>query len=169
MNCYVLVQENLEAFHLLRCVSLISGILQGVAKIFKKYMEINHFLLLSCSLKRWLLVEWFFNYSTHRPGIVLLSTLVVLFQGNVLRWGQIFLEEIFLWGNFHRGKFSSKQLFVFFPRSQLSQNQTRHKCHEKKKKKEKKKMHFYLHSPFTVTLQKIYFKLNVCNVMQLFK
>ena len=52
MNCYVLVQENLEAFHLLRCVSLISGILQGVAKIFKKYMEVNHFLLLSCSLKR---------------------------------------------------------------------------------------------------------------------
>ena len=166
MNCYVLVQENLEVFHLLRCVSLISGILQSVAKMFKKYMEVNHFLLLSCSLKRWLLVEWFFNYSTHRPGIVLLSTLVVLFQGNVLRWGQIFLEEIFLWGNFHWGKFSSKQLFVFFPRSQLSWNQTRHKCHEKKKKK---KMHFYLHSPFTVKLQKIYFKLNVCNVMQLFK
>ena len=90
---------NKIQWHLLRCVSLISGIFQRAAKIFKKYMEVNHFLLQSCSLKRSHLVEWFFNYSTHRPCIVPLSSLVVLFRGNLLRWGQLSCGVIFVGGN----------------------------------------------------------------------
>ena len=42
------------------------------------------------------MVEWFFNYSTRRQAIVFLSSLVVLFEGNVLEWGQLFSGEI-LW------------------------------------------------------------------------
>ena len=54
-NYCVLPQENLEEFSE-RC-SLISGVLQDLAKTFKKYMEVNYFLLLSCSLEKQLLVE----------------------------------------------------------------------------------------------------------------
>ena len=59
-------------------------------------MEVNYFLLLSCSLEKQLLVEWFFNYSTRRQCIVFLSSLVVLFERNLLEWGQLFSGEI-LW------------------------------------------------------------------------
>ena len=59
------------------------------------------------------MVEWFFNYSTRRQCIVFLSSLVVLFQGNLLEWGQLFFGKILWWGdyfqagNFPRGKLSS--------------------------------------------------------------
>ena len=43
----VLAKENQETFSE-KC-SLISGLLQGLVKICKKYMEVNLFLLLSCS------------------------------------------------------------------------------------------------------------------------
>ena len=46
----ILASENQEAFSE-RC-SLISGVLQSLVKICKKYMEVNHFLLLSCSLEK---------------------------------------------------------------------------------------------------------------------
>ena len=42
--------ENPEAFTD-RC-SLISDVLQGVDKVFEKYMKVNEFLFLSCSLKK---------------------------------------------------------------------------------------------------------------------
>ena len=45
-----LAQENQESFSE-RC-SLITGILQGFVKSCKKYTEVNHFLLLSCSLEK---------------------------------------------------------------------------------------------------------------------
>ena len=38
--------------------SLVSGVLQGLAKICKRYMEVNHFLLLICSFEKQHLVEW---------------------------------------------------------------------------------------------------------------
>ena len=43
----VLAEENQDTFSE-KC-SLISGILQGLVKICKKYMEVNLFLFLSCS------------------------------------------------------------------------------------------------------------------------
>ena len=46
----VLAKENQEAFS--ERFSLKSGVLQGLVKICKKYMEVNHFLLLSCSLEK---------------------------------------------------------------------------------------------------------------------
>ena len=46
----VLAWENQVAFGE-RC-SCISGALQGLVKICKKYMEVNHFLFLSCSLEK---------------------------------------------------------------------------------------------------------------------
>ena len=46
----ILAQENQEAFSE-RC-SLISGVMQGLVKICKKYMEVNHFLLLFYSLEK---------------------------------------------------------------------------------------------------------------------
>ena len=46
----VLVQENLEAFS--ESCSLVSRVLQGLVKICKKYMEVNHFLLLPCSFEK---------------------------------------------------------------------------------------------------------------------
>ena len=45
----VLAEENEEAFSG-RC-SLISGVLQGLVKICKKYMEVNLFLLISCNTR----------------------------------------------------------------------------------------------------------------------
>ena len=45
----VLVKENQEAFS--ERYSLVSGVLEGLVKICKKYMELNPFLLLSCSLE----------------------------------------------------------------------------------------------------------------------
>ena len=47
---WVLLYENQESFGE-RC-SLISGILQGLVKTCKKYIEVNQFLLLSCSLEK---------------------------------------------------------------------------------------------------------------------
>ena len=46
----VLAYENQEAFSQ-RC-SITSGALQGLVKICKKFMEVKHFLLLSCSLEK---------------------------------------------------------------------------------------------------------------------
>ena len=69
-------------------------------------MKLNHFLFLSCSLEKLLLVEWFFNYSTRSPCIVLLSLLVVLFWGNLLECEQLFFGEILWWGG-GREQFSS--------------------------------------------------------------
>ena len=115
----VLARENLEAFSE-RC-SRISGVLQGLVKICKKYMEVNHFLLLSCSLEKWLLVEWFFNYSTRRQSIVFLSSLVVLFEGNLLEWEQLFLRKfcdkgaIFLGGNYSGGNISRHRGCRYMP------------------------------------------------------
>ena len=55
-NCIfcVLAQENQESFSE-RC-TLINGILQGLVKTCKKYIEVNHFLLLSWSLEKYFLV-----------------------------------------------------------------------------------------------------------------
>ena len=50
-RCFcVLALENQGAFSE-RC-SLICGVLQGLVKICKKYMEVNHFLLLRCGLEK---------------------------------------------------------------------------------------------------------------------
>ena len=46
----VLVLENQEAFS--ESCSFISGVLQGLGKICKNYMEVNHFLLLICNLEK---------------------------------------------------------------------------------------------------------------------
>ena len=46
----VLAQENQEAFSEKRY--LISAVLQGLAQICKKDMEVNHFLFLSCRLEK---------------------------------------------------------------------------------------------------------------------
>ena len=43
----VLAEENQEAFS--EMCSFISGVLEGLVKICKKFMEVNLFLLLSCS------------------------------------------------------------------------------------------------------------------------
>ena len=43
------------------------------------------------------MVEWFFNYSTRRQCIVFLSSLVVLFERNLLEWWQLFSGEILWW------------------------------------------------------------------------
>ena len=45
----ILVKENQEAFS--ERYSLVSVVLEGLVKICKKYMELNPFLLLSCSLE----------------------------------------------------------------------------------------------------------------------
>ena len=58
-------------------------------------MEANHFLLLSCSLEICLLVEWFSNYSTRRQYLIFLSSLIVLFAGYLLDWGNYFREKIY--------------------------------------------------------------------------
>ena len=59
------------------------------------------------------MVEWFFNYSTRRQCMSFLSSLVVLFEGNLLEWGQLFSGEVlwwggnYPWGQLSRGQFSS--------------------------------------------------------------
>ena len=59
-------------------------------------MLVNHFLLLSCS--------------TCRQCIVFLSSLVVLFGGNLLEEGQLFFRKILWWGgNFLRVQLSGGQ------------------------------------------------------------
>ena len=91
-NCIIffciLEQENQEGFS--ESCSLISGVLQGLVRISKKYMEINLFLLLS--------------WSTCMQCIVFRISLV---EGNLLEWGQLFSSEI-LWSvsNFPGGQFS---------------------------------------------------------------
>ena len=80
----VLALENEEAFS--ESCSLISGVLQGLVKICKKYVEVNNFLLLIFSFEKYLLVQGFFNYSTRRQSIVFQSSLVVLFEGKLLEW-----------------------------------------------------------------------------------
>ena len=90
-----------------RC-SLKSYILQGLVKTCKRYIEANHFLLLSCSLER------FFNYCTRRQCIVF-SSLVLLFEGNCLSGGNYFWRKcygqgpIFLGGNYSWGQMSGGQ------------------------------------------------------------
>ena len=49
-NYCVLASENAEEFTG-KC-SVIKCILQGVAKIFRRYLKLDHFLLLSCSLEK---------------------------------------------------------------------------------------------------------------------
>ena len=91
-NCIIffciLEQENQEGFS--ESCSLISGVLQGLVRISKKYMEVNLFLLLS--------------WSTCMQCIVFRISLV---EGNLLEWGQLFSSEI-LWSvsNFPGGQFS---------------------------------------------------------------
>ena len=91
-NCIIffciLEQENQEEFS--ESCSLISGVLQGLVRISKKYMEVNLFLLLS--------------WSTCMQCIVFRISLV---EGNLLEWGQLFSSEI-LWSvsNFPGGQFS---------------------------------------------------------------
>ena len=64
MKFYVLFSESIFLKNCIFCVlalerqvsfserySLISGILQGLVKTCKKYIEVNHFSLLSCSLE----------------------------------------------------------------------------------------------------------------------
>ena len=55
-------------------------------------MKLNHFLFLNCSLEKLLLVEWFFNYNTRSPCIVLLNLLVL----GKFTW----VRAIIFWGNF---------------------------------------------------------------------
>ena len=89
---------------------LVKGVLLWMV-FCKKYMEINYFLLLSCSLEKQLLVEWFFNYSTRRQCIVFLSSLVVLFERNLLEWGAIIFGGNFMVrGNLPRGNFPRGRL-----------------------------------------------------------
>ena len=79
--------------------SLVSGFLQDLVKICIKYIEANNFLLL--------------NYITRRQCIVFLSSLVVLFGGNLCEWGQLFSREILWWGGggqFFRAKFPRGQM-----------------------------------------------------------
>ena len=53
------------------------------------------------------MIEWFFNYSTCRECIIFLSSLVVLFDRNLLELGQLFLGEPLWWGdNFLGEQFS---------------------------------------------------------------
>ena len=91
-NCIIffciLEQENQEGFS--ESCSLISGVLQGLVRISKKYMEVNLFSLLS--------------WSTCMQCIVFRISLV---EGNLLEWGQLFSSEI-LWSvsNFPGGQFS---------------------------------------------------------------
>ena len=91
-NCIIffciLEQENQEGFS--ESCSLISGVLQGLVRISKKYMEVNLFLLLS--------------WSTCIQCIIFLISLV---EGNLLEWGQLLSSEI-LWSvsNFPGGQFS---------------------------------------------------------------
>ena len=91
-NCIIffciLEQEIQEGFS--ESCSLISGVLQGLVRISKKYMEVNLFLLLS--------------WSTCMQCIVFRISLV---EGNLLEWGQLFSSEI-LWSvsNFPGGQFS---------------------------------------------------------------
>ena len=53
------------------------------------------------------MVDWFFNYCIFRQGILFLSSLVVLFEGNLLEWGQLFFGETLWWGSISRAQFSS--------------------------------------------------------------
>ena len=50
-----LAQENQEAFS--ESSSLIKEVLQGLAKICKRYLETNHFSILICHFERYFLVE----------------------------------------------------------------------------------------------------------------
>ena len=74
-----------------------SGVLQGLVKICKKYMEINRSSLPSCS--------------NRRQCIVFLCLLVGLFGKNLVDWGNYFRGKfygngkIFLWGNRPRENF----------------------------------------------------------------
>ena len=86
------------------------GILQGVVKKLEKFMEVVHFLLLSCSFEKWLLLQWFFTYSTRSPCIALLSSFAVLVRGYFLGRGQLFSGAIFMWCNFSWGKVAGGQL-----------------------------------------------------------
>ena len=86
---------------------------RGIAKIFKKYMKINHFLLLSWSVENYFLVEWSLNYSTRWPWIVFLSSILVLF------WKIYFTASNDFPGNFYGG---GNLPDGNFPRGQLSQN-----------------------------------------------
>ena len=105
----VLALENQEAFS--ESCSLISGVLQGLVKVCKKYMEVNNFLLLIFSFEKYLLVQGFFNYSTRRQSIVFQSSLAVLFEGKLLEWRQLFSGEISWRGsNFPDGNFPPGQL-----------------------------------------------------------
>ena len=105
----VLLEENQDTFSE-KC-SVISGVLQGLVKVCKKYMEVNNFLLLIFSFEKYLLVQGFFNYSTRRQSIVFQSSLAVLFEGKLLEWRQLFSGEISWRGsNFPDGNFPPGQL-----------------------------------------------------------
>ena len=67
----------------------------SLVKICKKYIEVNHVLLLS--LQPWKIAVGFVHYTTRRRCIVFLNSLVVLFGGNLLELGQLFSEEILWW------------------------------------------------------------------------
>ena len=67
------------------------------------------------------MVEWFFNYSTCRQCIVSLSSLVLLFEGNLLEWEKLFSGEIYCEGAILQGaNFFFGGRGVSFPRGQLS-------------------------------------------------
>ena len=80
------------------------------------------------------MVEWFFNYCTFRQGILFFSSLVVLFEGNLHEWGQLFFRETLWWGSISPAQFSSgancpgpnylegNHRGNNFPREQLSKN-----------------------------------------------
>ena len=74
----------------------------SLVKICKKYIEVNHVLLLS--LRPWKITVGLVHYSTRRQCIVFLNSLVVHFGGNLLELGQLFSEEILWWaGEILRG------------------------------------------------------------------
>ena len=67
------------------------------------------------------MVEWFFNYSTCRQCIVSLSSLVLLFEGNLLEWEKLFSGEIYCEGAILQGaNFFFGGRGVSFSRGQLS-------------------------------------------------
>ena len=79
-------------------------------------MEVNHLLIIICCLEIYFFLQndsIIVDNSARRQCIVFLSRLVVLFEGNLLEWGQLFSGKIygegatFLGGNFVQGQLSS--------------------------------------------------------------
>ena len=133
-------------WHLVKSALLQGMFCKGLVKICKRYMEVNHFLVLICHLERYFLVGWFFNVdnSTRRQckftkftrstlwgefawvgAIIFVGNFMVRgqFSGGNCMGGQFSSGAIILWGNClggnpQRGNYPGDN----FPRGQLSWN-----------------------------------------------